>query len=100
LPTEREPACWFRRLNREVASMEVMLRHGDLKLRASGPEATMFELVEWFEDRTGKVVTSPTWRRPPRSGPRPIPGQVELDDVGSPYVAMTELSSDDTLPEA
>jgi hypothetical protein len=54
LPTEREPACWFRRLNREVASMEVMLRHGDLKLRASGPEEHIWELVEWFEDKSGK----------------------------------------------
>jgi hypothetical protein len=79
--------------------MEVMLRHGDLKLRASGPEERVWELVEWFEDKSGKRVSSPTWRRPPRSGPRQIPGQVELDDVGEP-LAMTELSSDDTLPEA
>lgn len=79
--------------------MEIMLRDDEngVKLRASGAEGEMFGLVEWFEDLTGKRVSSPAWRRPPRRGPRPIPGQVELDDVGEP-LAMQELSSDDTLP--
>lgn len=94
--TEKVPDCWFRRLTDE--RMEIMLRADGVKVRASGPEATMFELVEWFEDKTGKRVSSPAWRRPPRTGPHAIPGQVELDDVGEP-LAMTELSSDDTLAE-
>lgn len=94
MPEPKEPPCWFRRL--QDSRMEIMLRAGDVKVRASGREAEMFELVEWFEDKTGKRVSSPEWRRPARSGARPIPGQVELDDVGE--VTMPELSSGDTLP--
>lgn len=81
----KEPANWFRKLQDE--RLEVSLRANGVKLRASGPEATIYELVEWFEQKTGRAVAGTNWHRPLRTGPRPMPGQL----------AITELPSDDTV---
>lgn len=73
---------WFRRL--ENGRLEIHLKVRDVegiqdrKIRASGPEAEMFELVTWFEEKTGMLVASPKWRRV-RTGPKPMAGQIELE---------------------
>lgn len=75
---------WFRKLEGE--RLEIFLKHGDRKVRAHGPEADMFELVEWFEDKTGVQIQG-GWRRPPRSGPYLHPAQQDLE------VQIAELES-------
>jgi hypothetical protein len=47
-----------------------------LKIRASGPEGEMYELVDWFEAKTGLSVNA-DWRRV-RTGPKPIEGQTSM----------------------
>lgn len=92
----KPPDNWFRKL--QDGRMEVALRAKGVKVRASGTEEQMQDLVFWFEVTTDSTVEGPTWKRPLRTGPRPIPGQVEIDDPGEPPLAMPELSSDATLP--
>lgn len=69
---------WFRKL--DDGRLEIYLKvDGDdgRKIRASGPEAEMYELVDWFEEKTGLKVNSEQWRRV-RKGPRPIEGQTSM----------------------
>jgi hypothetical protein len=82
---------WIKRL--EGDRLEIFVRCADFsdvpdtKIRASGPEASMLELVEWFEEKTGLRVNSPIL---PRRAPKPIPGQLGF--------IMDELPShDDTV---
>lgn len=81
---------WIRRINGDrleiFLKVEAVEGQPDRKIRASGPEADMMELVVWFEDRTGFRVSSPVL---PRRAPRPIAGQIEL--------TMGELSSEDKV---
>lgn len=79
--------AWFRKLAEE-GTIEIFLKAGDRKIRAHGPEAEMYELVAFFEEKTGLRING-DWRRPPRSGPRPIEGQLDI----------TELESGDEPPE-
>lgn len=97
---ERRPEItgWFRRL--EGDRLEIYLKvervRGveDRKIRASGPEEEMFELVTWFEEKTGMQVSSPTWRRV-RSGPKQIPGQIGLamEELSSPHATVPDDAS-------
>lgn len=70
---------WTRPL--EGDRLEIFLKaenvHGapDRKIRASGPREEMYELVDWFEDKTGLRVDVPNRVR---TGPAPIPGQTTL----------------------
>lgn len=88
-PKRSKVEGWFRKLDGD--RLEIYLRVErtkgieDRKIRASGPEAEMFELVDWFEAKTGLRVSA-EWRRV-RKGPRPIDGQTEL--------LMDERSSDE-----
>lgn len=74
----REPQNWFRELQDD--RLEVCLRADGLKVRASGNQDDIFAIVEWFEDRTGKTVQG-GWRRPPRRGPRPLDGQLAIEEL-------------------
>lgn len=67
--------------------LKVANTDADRKIRASGPREEMFELVSWFEERTGLRFDHPKWRDRVRRGPRPIAGQA----------AFPELSSDATV---
>lgn len=51
----------------------------DRKVRASGPAGDIYEVVSWFEEKTGMRVDSEveTWRRK-RTGPKPMEGQMAL----------------------
>lgn len=49
----------------------------DYKIRSSGPEADMMELVDFFERKTGLRVEVPHMQRA-RRGPKPIDGQTML----------------------
>lgn len=80
--------------------MEIFLKltddQGDsaVKIRASGPESEMGELIDWFERVTGLTVHLPQtkWRRLHR-GPRPVQGQIGF--FPPEPVEMTQLSSQD-----
>lgn len=78
---------WFRTL--DDGRMEVFLSVADMsgvediKIRASGREDTMYELVNFFEGTTGLNVDG-NWRRPARQA---LPGQTQL--------VIGELSSQD-----
>lgn len=71
---------WIRVL--EGDRLEVFLKaerikgEPDRKIRASGPTQEMYELVDWFEDKTGLTVAVPNRVR---TGPRPLPGQASLE---------------------
>jgi hypothetical protein len=78
--------AWFRQLDNQRVEifLKVERRNGeDYKLRASGPEEDMFELVTWFEERTGVRVDSPNWRRV-RKGPRVDPSQTTFEIEATP----------------
>ena len=72
---QRKIEGWFRQLDDE--RIEVYLKvEGELKIRASGAEKEMYELVDWFEEKTGLTVNA-DWRRV-RKGPKPIEGQTSM----------------------
>lgn len=75
-------------------------RQGDtvVKLRASGPESEMGELIDWFERVTGTTVDVPETKWRLNRGPREIKGQIGFDMDGGGLV-MSELSSGATVPE-
>lgn len=68
--------------------LEVFFKTDDLKVRASGSDAEMNELADWFERKTGLVVNGLPRRA--RKGPTPLPGQLALDSAPT-----LELSSQD-----
>jgi hypothetical protein len=65
----------------------------EVKIRASGPESEMGELIFWFERVTGLTVQIPetSWRLD--RGGRPTPGQGALFEA--PPIQMRQLSSHD-----
>lgn len=69
---------WFRRLKDD--RLEVCLKVGALRLRASGTEPEVWRLVEVFEELTGVAING-EWRRPPRTGQRPLDGQLTMDQL-------------------
>lgn len=82
---------WFRELADD--RLEVFLKAEGRKVRAHGPRAEVFELVEWFEAKTGVAVKA-DWRRPPRRGPRPLKGQLDMLHTDEPI--PEEPTPDDT----
>lgn len=75
--TERAEG-WFRPLAK--GRLEIFLKGGGTKLRCSGKESDMHELVDWFEEQTGLSVNGPdsgVWTRQ-RRGPKPMKGQIDL----------------------
>jgi hypothetical protein len=64
---------WLRKLQDE--RLEIFLKADDRKIRASGPRAEMYELVDWFEEKTGLAVNVP---ERVYTGPRPIAGQMVI----------------------
>lgn len=79
---------WVRKLEGDrleiFLKVERMQGVRDRKIRASGPTQEMYELVDWFEGKTGLTVNVPDR---PRTGPRPIAGQIGMElDMGQ----MTE----------
>lgn len=70
---------WIRQLDND--RLEIFLRvqnvrgNQDRKIRASGPREEMYELVDWFETKTGLTVNVPDRKR---TGPKPLPGQTAL----------------------
>lgn len=80
-PVEAQPnENWFRPLKDD--RLEVCLKVNGLRLRASGPELDVWALVEQFEQRTGVAIDG-EWRRPPRTGQRPLEGQLTMDQLES-----------------
>lgn len=79
MPTEG----WFRPLADD--RLEVLLSAEGYRLRASGPEEYVFALVECWEERTGLSVESVrgNWKRPPRTGSRPMAGQLSIGELSS-----------------
>jgi hypothetical protein len=78
---EKATDAWHRRLH--SGALEVMCRTQGVRMRVSGPDDWVWEMVEHFEDRTGLVVQSDA--RPPRRR-RQIEGQLamtELESAGS-----------------
>lgn len=80
---------WFRELADD--RLEVFLKAEGRKVRAHGRREEMFELVEWFEEKTGVAVKG-EWLRPSRRGPRPIKGQLDMTE-------MTEPMPDEPAPD-
>lgn len=72
---------WFRELDDN--RLEIFLKARGVKIRSSGGREGMFELVEWFENMTGLRVENPKLRRPPRRGPRPMAGQLDMTELES-----------------
>lgn len=68
---------WFRKLKGD--RLEVCIKASGLRMRASGPELDVWKLVEAFEERTGVAIDG-EWRRPPRTGSRPLEGQLTLGE--------------------
>lgn len=79
--TEKEPKSnWFRPLKGdrlEVSLSGVTTDGMPIKVRASGPEASIWRVVEMFEEMTGAQVVG-DWKRPPRTGSRPLDGQLTI----------------------
>jgi hypothetical protein len=81
--TSKRTDSWFRKLKDECIEVHLvaeMVFGGRLKIRASGPEAEMWRVVALFEELTGKAVEA-DWRRPPRMGPRPMRGQITIEEA-------------------
>lgn len=73
---------WFRALKDDRLEVCLAGHSADgvgIKMRASGPAADIWRMVEMFEEMTGKEVVG-DWRRPPRIGPRPLDGQLSIMD--------------------
>lgn len=78
-PTEN----WYRQLKGD--RIEVCLKQGALRMRASGTEAEVWKLVEAFEELSGAEAVG-EWRRPARTGARQLAGQLSITE---------QLESDD-----
>jgi hypothetical protein len=74
--TPKPPDNWFRKL--QDGRMEVALKAKGVKVRASGTEEQMQDLVFWFEVTTDSTVEGPTWKRPLRTGPGRSPARSRL----------------------
>lgn len=66
---------WFRPLKDD--RLEVCLKAKGVRLRASGTSPEVWKLVELFETLTGAEITA-DWKRPPRTGSRPLDGQLTI----------------------
>jgi hypothetical protein len=74
---------WFRNLKGgrlEVCLKGSMPEGSNMKMRASGLERDVWKMVTMFEEMTGREVVG-DWKRPPRSGARPIAGQLDIEEL-------------------
>lgn len=83
-PVLTEPSArsdsWFRPLKDdrlEVYLVGKTLDDVPIKVRASGAAVHVWRVVEMFEEMTGKEVVG-DWKRPPRTGARPLAGQLSI----------------------
>lgn len=72
--------------------MEALLKDEGVRLRVSGTKEQVFAAVELFEGWTGKSVDG-DWRRPPRTGPRPLKGSISMDEIGWDASAESDLQT-------
>lgn len=70
---------WFRNLKADRLEVCIKDEASGLRLRASGPQDDIWKLVERFEELSGIAVDG-EWRRPPRTGSRPLAGQLTLGE--------------------
>lgn len=88
MPRTQKIEGWIKRLEGDRLEILLKVEHlgdtPDRKIRASGPTADMYELVDWFEEKTGLTVNVPDRLR---TGPKPTEGQMTF--------TMGELPSED-----
>ena len=100
-PAPKRTECWFRPLRDdrlEIYLVGTALNGEPVKVRASGAQEAIWELVEWFEQITGREVVG-DWRRPPRIGPRPMAGQLSItEQLESPRSLYDVLSEEADAP--
>ena len=75
---------WIRNLDDDrleiFLKVEGVLGIKDRKIRASGDRDEMYELVDWFEAKTGLTVNVPQRLR---TGPKPLAGQMDMLKLSS-----------------
>lgn len=80
---EREPSDnWFRPLKDDRLEVCLAGQTPDgvaIRMRASGAQEPIWQVVAMFEEMTGKEVVG-DWKRPPRTGSRPIEGQLSITE--------------------
>lgn len=81
---------WIRHLTND--RREIFLKGAGRKIRASGSKDEMYELVDWFEERTGLTVNVPDRVY---TGPRPIAGQLVI----TMELESEENNADGELPK-
>lgn len=98
----RQPTTegWFHSLKEDRTEIFLKLLDADgqtaLKIRATGPDSEMGELLDWFERATGLTVTVPEtyWRRFKR-GPQATPNQSSLFGEGMPQLSSQDATVGD-----
>lgn len=75
---EKQTDAWHRELN--DGRSEIMCRAPGYRLRVSGPEEFVWDVVELFEERTGLTVQS---ERRPRRRQRVPTGQLTMTELES-----------------
>lgn len=73
VPTEN----WYRQLAGD--RIEVCLKAGGLRMRASGHETLIWHLIGEFEKLTGAEAVG-EWKRPLPKGPKQLDGQISMVD--------------------
>lgn len=85
---------WISQLNGDRVEIFLKVERADgvrdRKIRASGPQAEMMELCDWFEEKTGLTVNVPGRVRTFK----PPPGQTELFMTSVAADAIPELESE------
>jgi hypothetical protein len=74
-PAEKATDGWFRDL--KDGRLEVMLKTPYTRVRMSGHPDQVWEIVELFEEWTGRQVNG-EWKRPPGRGAKPMEGQTDI----------------------
>lgn len=72
---EKATDGWYREL--KDGRIEVMLKTPGLRVRSSGPADYIWQLVEHFEEHTGKRFDG-DWKRPSKRGAKQIEGQQDI----------------------
>lgn len=74
MPATKKKAAdnWFRSLKND--RLEISLAG-----KTSGPKEPIWQVVAMFEEMTGQQVVG-DWKRPPRTGARPLVGQLSITE--------------------
>lgn len=78
--TKQPSVNWFRTLKGDRLEVCLAGKTEDgvpLRMRASGTKEHVWEVVDMFEEMTGLTVEAYV-KRPPRSGARPLAGQLAI----------------------